>query len=188
MMRARALLTLAAALWLAACASVATRDEAGPFDLVGRVFVGYDGRSFSSNLRWNHEMGVDQIWLMSPLGQTLAYIEDGPTGATLTSADQQVYHAASVESLTDRALGWALPLAELRYWVRGAEAPGVPAQDVQRATDGPLLELTQKDWHITFTPPAPGNPDRRPQRLQITRGSQQIRLVIDQWRATTPTP
>lgn len=182
MMRLRALLTSFALLALAACAAFAPRPAVPDFDLLGRVFVGYEGPSFSSNLRWNHAGGEDQIWLMTPLGQTLAYIEDRASGASLTSADQQQYHAGSVESLTRRALGWALPLAQLRYWVRGEEVPGVPSEGVQRAADGRLLELTQAGWRITFTPPVQQAANRLPQRLQLTNGSQQIRLVIDEWR------
>jgi len=182
MTRVRALLATALLLALAACAAFTPRVNVPDFDMLGRVFVGYEGPSFSSNLRWNHAAGEDQIWLMTPLGQTVAYIEDRATGASLTSADQQHYYAGSVESLTQRALGWSLPLAELRYWVRGEEVPGVASQGVQRAADGRLLELTQAGWKITFTPPAQHAGNRLPQRLQLTNGSQQIRLVIDEWR------
>lgn len=188
MTRLRALLAATAFLALAACAAFAPRANVPDFDVLGRVFVGYEGPSFSSNLRWNHVGGEDQIWLMSPLGQTLAYIEDRATGASLTSADQQHYYAGSVESLTRRALGWSLPLAQLRYWVRGEEVPGVASEGVQRAADGRLLELTQAGWKITFTPPAQHVPNRLPQRLQLTNGSQQIRLVIDEWREIVKTP
>ncbi|MGE5526627.1 MAG: lipoprotein insertase outer membrane protein LolB [Rhodospirillaceae bacterium] len=188
MMRLRPLLAVVALLALAACAAYGPRANVPDFDLLGRVFVGYEGPSFSSNLRWSHAGSEDQIWLMTPLGQTLAYIEDRATGASLTSADQQQYHAGSVESLTKRALGWALPLAELRYWVRGEEVPGVPSEGVQRSADGRLLELTQAGWKITFTPPPPHIPSRLPQRLQLTNGSQQIRLVIDEWRELAKAP
>lgn len=188
MMRARAFAALAAVLWCAACASLAPSSDVPEFDLLGRVFVGYEGPSFSSNLRWSHVDGSDQIWLMTPLGQTVAYIEDGPQGATLTSADQQQYHAGSVESLTRRALGWELPLAQLRYWVRGEQVPGMPAQGVQRTADGELLELMQSGWRITFTPPAAAASSRLPQRLQLNKGTQQIRLVVDEWRAADGAP
>jgi outer membrane lipoprotein LolB len=182
-LRPHRLLACVSLLWLAGCAALAPRTEVPDFDLLGRVFVGQEGPSFSSNLRWRHAGGQDQIWLMTPLGQTVAYIEDGPRGAVLTAADQQQYHAGSVESLTRRALGWELPLAQLRYWVRGTEVPGAPAQGVQRAVDGHLLELTQAGWRVTFTPPPPNVASRMPARLQLSNGRQQIRLVIDEWRA-----
>lgn len=188
MTRLRTRLAGLALLALSACAMFSSRPGVPDFDLLGRVFVGYEGPSFSSSLRWSHAGGEDQIWLMTPLGQTVAYIEDTPNGATLTGADQQQYNAASVESLTRRALGWSLPLAQLRYWVRGQEVPDVPASGVQRAPDGQLLELTQAGWQITFTPPAPHVANRLPRRLQLTNGSQQIRLVIDEWRAVAPGP
>lgn len=188
MTRRRTLLGAIALLALSACAAFSTRSSLPDFDLLGRVFVGYEGPSFSSNLRWNHVGGEDQIWLMTPLGQTLAYIEDRPTGASLTSANQQQYYAASVEGLTKSALGWALPLEQLRYWVRGEQVPRVPSADVQRTADGQLLELTQAGWKITFTPAPQHASLHLPQRLQLSNGSQQIRLVIDEWRPVTPSP
>lgn len=178
-MRARRLAILSLVVALAACAGLPTGGSVPDYDLLGRLFVGQDGPSFSAHLRWSHVGGEDRIWLMTPLGQTLAYIEDTPRGATLTTADQQQYHAGSVEGLTRKGLGWALPLAELRHWVRGRAVPGLEAADVQTAADGTLLELKQAGWHVTFTAADTG---RLPRRLTLTQGRQQIRLVIDEWR------
>jgi len=125
-MRAAGAATLLALL-LAACATVtiAPRDQR-PFDVVGRVLVSYSGGALTANLRWEHGPAEDQIWLMTPTGQTLAYIVDSKEGATLTRADRQQYRASSVEALTRQALGWSLPLSLMQYWVQGESAPGTP--------------------------------------------------------------
>jgi outer membrane lipoprotein LolB len=167
---------------LAGCATLAPAPEAPPFDLLGRVFVGYDGPAYSSNLRWQHDSGRDEIWLMTPLGQTLAHIVSSPYDATLTAADQKQYHAASVESLTRSALGWELPVTPLRYWVRGEIAAGAPPSAMERTPDGRLATLTQDGWQITFTHGASSEHPELPRRLELTNGSQQIRLVIDRWQ------
>ena len=52
-----------------------------PFDIVGRVAVSFDGRAFSSNLRWRHAPGRGEVWLSTPLGQTVAHIESGAAAA-----------------------------------------------------------------------------------------------------------
>lgn len=168
---------------LAACATLASAPEAPPFDLLGRVFVGYDGPAYSSNLRWQHDTEHDEIWLMTPLGQTLAHIVSSGYNATLTAADQKQYHATSIESLTRSALGWELPVTPLRYWVRGEVAPGSAPAAVQRAPDGRLATLSQDGWQITFTHDDSSG-ERRPRRLELTNGSQQIRLVIDRWQSS----
>src|SRR5688572_21559788 len=93
---------------LTGCASVALAPrDPQPFDLLGRVLVTYSGGALTANMRWEHTGAEDRIWLMTPTGQTLAFIVDSAQGATLTRADQRQYSASSVEALTRQALGWS---------------------------------------------------------------------------------
>jgi outer membrane lipoprotein LolB len=168
---------------LAACAGLPTAQRATePFDLLGRVLVGSSGRVQTSNLRWQHSAVQDELSLMTPTGQIVARIVDTPNGATLTTADQTEYQATSVEELTRRALGWALPLAQLQYWVRAQPAPGEPPTALQRDNAGRIAKLEQNGWRIDYQYPGepPGAP---PRRLELKNGDQQIRLVVDDWRA-----
>jgi|SRR5882672_3987366 len=183
---------LAAGAALAACAVLSPQDRAAQrapaFDLLGRVAVNYDGRAFSSGLRWQHLEAGDEIWLLTPTGQALAHILSGTSGATLTGSDQTRYHASDVESLTRRALGWELPLARLTWWVRGESVPGVPVADEARDQRGRLVRFRQDDWYITYGHPAANDPGGLPQRLELARDGHQIRLVIDSWRTAGDTP
>ena len=126
----KAAAVIAAAGALAACAVIAPVPErpARPFELIGRVAVSYDGRAFMSAVRWRHTRERDEFWLLSPAGQTLAYIVDDADGATFTGPDRKVHRASNVENLTRRALGWELPLAHLAWWVKGDPAPGSAAR------------------------------------------------------------
>jgi outer membrane lipoprotein LolB len=152
------------------------------FDLSGRVLVNYDGRAFSSGVRWLHAAGQDEIWLLSPVGQTLAHIVGEADGATLIAADQTQYSAASVGSLMREALGWELPLASLQYWVRGLTAPfGVP-DAVGRDAGQRLTALSQNGWRIAFVNYPPAEHGGLPRRLDLSSGAREIRLVIDVWR------
>lgn len=178
---------LAATLAVSACATMAPPREvpaaaATPFDLSGRVLVSYDGRAFSSSVRWQHAQQRDEIWLLSPVGQTLAYIDAGAAGATLTAADQTQYRAASVDNLTRQALGWELPLAHLQYWVRGEAAPFSAPEAVARDAETRITALTQDGWRIAFLYFPSAEHDGLPRRLDLVHGSNQIRLVIDGWR------
>src|SRR5688572_17167515 len=87
---------------LAGCAAFTAGERvpaAESFDILGRVLASSGGRAFSANFRWHHMAGNDEIWLMSPAGQTLAHIATDASGATLTTADQKEYRSFSVESL-----------------------------------------------------------------------------------------
>jgi outer membrane lipoprotein LolB len=185
-MMLRQLSALAAVLAVAACAALGPREAVAPgppFDILGRVLVSYDGRAFSSGLRWRHAPERDEIMLLTPVGQGLAHIVNGADGATLTAADQRRYHAASVEGLTRQALGWELPLAHLRYWVRGEPAPGSAPTVLERDASARLVRLEQDGWRIAFVNYSEHQHGGRPRRLELDRGTQRIRLVIDEWRA-----
>jgi outer membrane lipoprotein LolB len=182
---------LAGILLAAACTT--TPFESGipaapstPFDLSGRVLVRYDGRAFSSGLRWQHTPERDEIWLSSPVGSALAHIVYDGNGAILTAADERQYRAASVESLTRQALGWELPVARLKYWLRGEVAPGTPPESIVRGYDQRIARLEQAGWHIEVAYYPPQEYAGLPRRLDLVRGSHEIRLVIDTWRAFAP--
>src|SRR5688572_3466561 len=181
----RILVVMAATSMLGACAALAPSDRpaqhAPAFDLVGRVAVTFDGRNFSSGLRWQHAVDRDEVWLMTPTGQALAHIEADGEGATLTGADRQTYRAADVEAITRRALGWELPLTRLAWWARGETVPGSKAEEAVRDQNGRLVRFAQDGWSITLTHPAERG-SGMPQRVELVRGAHQIRLVMDNWR------
>lgn len=60
---------------------------------------------------------VTRLELFSPLGQTMARALLDPGGASLVTANGQRFDAASPEELTEQALGWRMPVAELPRWL-----------------------------------------------------------------------
>ncbi len=169
-------------LLLAACATPLAPRSAQPFDLLGRALVTYRDGGVTANLRWEHAPDADQIWLMTPTGQTLAYIVDGKGSATLTRADQKQFRAGSVEALTQQALGWPLPLALMQYWVKGEPAPSSKPGTLQRGADGRIASLQQNDWKVAITYYGEGENAGRVRRLDLSDGANEIRLVVDTWR------
>jgi outer membrane lipoprotein LolB len=170
---------LFAVVLLAACAGVGAPKPDAPagFDLGGRIAARYQERAFSSALRWKHGAGSDEIWLTAPLGQTLAHLFADADGATLTAADQKKYRANSIESLTRSALGWRFPVAGMRFWVLGQTAPGMPLAAVERDVSNRITRFQQGEFQITLVYAQAGA--ARPQRMEISGGDAEIRLVID---------
>jgi len=177
----------AASALLAACAALAPQPRVPvtpvPFDLIGRVAVSYDGRSFTSSVRWHHLPDRDEIWLLTPVGQTLARIVSDGDGATLTTADRTEYSGSDAESLTRQALGWELPLSHLGWWVRGEAAPESAAGDVERDAGSRLVAFSQDGWRTHLTWNQQGAGPHLPRRIEAVSGSHVIRLVIDGWRS-----
>lgn len=180
---------LAVLLGLNGCASLTSAPRiarAAPFDMLGRVLVSYDGRGLTANVRWLHASDADEIWLMTPTGQALAHVREDAEGAVITTADQTQYRAAHVESLTQRALGWELPITRLQYWLRGVPAPGGSAEITERDAAGKIRTLAQDGWRITYDYYAPGQNDGLPRRLELVGTNQTLRLVIDTWNPEAP--
>lgn len=183
MLRLPSCAALAASALVAACATLAPPVRAPvAFDLVGRVAVRHDERAFSSNVRWHHLLDRDEIWLLTPAGQTLAYIVSDSAGATLTGADQSHYSAPDVESLTRQGLGWELPLTYLGWWVQGEPAPGAGAQNVEHDEQARVVSFTQDGWRVTLVPGPSRKHGSLPRRLELADGQLVIRMVIDGWR------
>jgi len=156
-------------------------DESGnerAFELMGRVSVRHQDRVLTGTLRWQHAVVRDEVWLSSPLGDTFARIVREPTGAALTTANQQVYRSNSVAALTRDGLGWAFPLAELGYWVFGEIPPGAASGQVERAPDGRVTRVVANGWDVELLPHA-GEQPRRPHRLRLRSAEVDIRLVVD---------
>lgn len=185
---AKAACVLALLLALSGCASLAPpRDampRAAPFEMLGRVLVNSQGRAFTANVRWLHAADADEIWLMTPTGQALAHLIENAEGAVITAADQTQYRASKVEALTQRALGWELPVSRLQYWVRGTPAPAAdsPAVIGERDAAGRIRQMTQDGWKLSYEHYAASQYEGLPRRLELLGEVQTLRLVIDTWR------
>lgn len=173
---------LAVQVFLGGCATLpetaALAD--GGFELSGRVAVRWRGEAASGRVDWRHEPRADQLLITNPLGQGVARISrttDGPRSeVVLETADGRRHEAADAEALTERVLGWRLPLAGLPHWVRGRAFQGRPAR-LERDAAGQVVRIEQDGWRIE----ASDHDSGRPGRLILSREDMEIRLSIDRW-------
>ena len=172
-------------LLFAGCAAIEEQPApSGPigdaFQLSGRVSVKYGAEAASGRITWQHDAAGDELLFSTPLGQGVARIVRRDDLVSLTTSDQKVYQANDVETLTEKVLGWRLPLAGLPDWVRGRAVAGAPAQT---RLDGSqrLAELRQSGWLVEFLDYK--SADGPPALLRLSREQVEIRLVIDQWQA-----
>jgi outer membrane lipoprotein LolB len=166
------------------CATVVVQPrDRQPFDLLGRISTTYSGGNVSANVRWEHVAERDEIWLMTPTGQTMAHALDSAAGVVLTRADRQEYRARNVEDLTRQALGWPLPLSQLQYWVRGLAVPGSQPAEVERDSANRLKTFTQGGWRVALTYHDDGEYAGRVRLVDLVDGPNRIRFVVDTWRS-----
>jgi len=152
-------------LLLSACAQVEVKAPEGPleFDLAGRIAARYRDDAFSGIVTWRHAPGGDEMLISTPMGQGVARIVREGDAIVITTAEGRQVSDRDGEALTERVLGFRLPLAGLADWVRGQPAPALEAR-------GWKVEYQERD--------AQG----RPVRLRVTHPDVDLRLVISEWK------
>ncbi len=172
---------LTAAMLTGGCAGPEPRPDASTDESrwAGRFAAGWtDGSDPPRNDRatGRFEIASDsqrtRLEVRSPLGQTLVRAEAGARGASIETADGRRFAADTAEALTERVLGWRIPMLRLPIWL----AEGGP----DLAVDG--------DWEVRVESRA----QQRPQRLNLRwpaagagadGRSVSIRLLIDETSA-----
>jgi len=151
-------------LLLGACAQVEVKPPAGAleFDLAGRLAARYRDDAFSGLVTWRHAPGGDEMLISTPMGQGVARIVREGDAIVITTSEGRQYSDRDGEALTERVLGFRLPLAGLADWVRGRPAP--------------LLE--ERGWKVEYQE---RDAEQRPTRLRVTHPAVELRLVISKW-------
>ncbi len=122
------------------------------------------------------------VELASPLGTTVARVEIEPGGARATGAQMQEVRGADADALTQRLLGWPLPVSGLADWIEGRPVPTRVAR-VERE-GGRVVLLEQDGWTIRL--PEYSEATARPRRLVLERPaaantpSVVLRLIVDE--------
>jgi outer membrane lipoprotein LolB len=122
------------------------------------------------------------VELASPLGTTVARVEIEPGGARATGAQMQEVRGADADALTQRLLGWPLPVSGLADWIEGRPVPTRVAR-VERE-GGRVVLLEQDGWTIRM--PEYSEATARPRRLVLERPaaantpSVVLRLIVDE--------
>jgi len=150
---------------LGACAPLQVKPPAGPleFDLAGRIAARYRDDAFSGIVTWRHAGEGDEMLISTPMGQGVARIVRQGDAVVLTTSEGKEYSDRDGEALTERALGFRLPLAGLADWVRGRPAPA----------------LEERGWRVEYLE---RDEQDRPTRLRVTYPGVELRLAISEWR------
>ncbi len=165
---------------LGACAQMPGQPVAievkGDFELTGRVAIKNAGDGASGAITWRHAVGADDVFITSPIGQGIARITRAGEQVKLVTADGQSFEAVDAEILTERALGWRLPLKGLPDWVQARPVAGEEAETIRDAAGQPS-EIRQSGWRIEYL----AWRDALPSRLTFFRDKLEIRLIVDRW-------
>lgn len=151
------------------------------YNLNGRVAVAANGQGFSASLRYQQLPRGSNLALDGPLGiGGLRVILDGEDLEVETSRGEKLDGDAARAALELR-LGFALPLAELRWWLLGIPAPGEAIVN-QDGGSGEIRDFTQSGWRVSINTRAAGLGFSLPQRLTAERDGARLKLLVERWQ------
>lgn len=147
--------------------------------LRGRIAVSDGEDGGSARVNWDAGPEDYELWIYAPLGQGTWRLEGGPQNAVLTGPEGR-FEGADAQSLLERHLGWHLPVAGLRHWVRGVRAPGrVESMDFDSL--GRPATLRQDGWTVTYRDWSRYPEFDMPRRIEAEFPPYQVKLVIQDW-------
>ncbi|BFG72288.1 lipoprotein insertase outer membrane protein LolB [Paraburkholderia terrae] len=139
-------------------------------------------RNAYGNFDWQERGDTVTLQLRNPLGQTMAIVTSSPAAATLELPNRQPLTADNVSTLMQNALGFALPVEGLRYWLQPSVAPTSKAKtEKDPQQDTRLKEIQQDGWTIDYIAYADA-PATGVKRVNLARTEPplDIKLVLDQ--------
>lgn len=156
--------------------------------IAARLAVQRDDKGFSGDLDWRQAGTAFELRLMAPLnGGTFALA--GDSGAvSLTTPKGERYAARDAETLMQQHLGWSIPLAGTRWWVRGLAAPGSGTASEVRDSAGRLTDFAQDGWRISILDYVVQDGMSLPKRLFLSHDTLKVRLAVKQWQALAAPP
>lgn len=194
------LLGAAALLTLAACAPVVRkpgdaaalaaqdareRQLAGVdhWTLQGRLGVSDGHGGGSGSLVWTQDGARYDFVLTAPFHSFR--LSGGPDGALLEGLDGGPLRGADAEALMRKALGWEVPLRELRAWVLGMRATGSPATLSFDEQQLPAL-LQQDGWAVDYREWDTARQPPLPRKVFAAKPPYKVRLSIESFRIDLP--
>ena len=173
-------------LLLAACTSTkiaqthqwqAQRDWQA-FDASGRLGVKIDEKGSYANFDWTRKNGVETIDVNTPIGSTVGQLCRDAEGVLAQDANGKIYTAETPEELSEKLLGYHLPIKHLSVWANGEWVRDEPHSFT---ADGKLKQL---GWTISREL----NDDETTRILLLENDKMSLRMVFNELTRTQGQP
>ncbi|MBU6467579.1 MAG: outer membrane lipoprotein LolB [Betaproteobacteria bacterium] len=147
---------------------------------VGRLAVADNEHSDSGSIEWRGDFLKQHIVLLSPIGTTVAEVSHQPLQTQISLSQDQTVTAQNVEEVTQKMLGYPLPLEGMPWWILGQGWPSTPAVIVHDS-EGRVSAIHQESWDITYSEWQKINDLWLPKRINLTQEGVRIRIRVDKW-------
>lgn len=151
----------------------------------GRISLTRAEQGWHAGLDWENRSDHYRLQVTGPLGQGALRLSGDPAGVVLVDADARVHTARDADALLAQVTGWDIPVAGIRYWVRGLSAPDGSVR-VTLDPQGRLQQLEQSGWVVSYQRYRTIGGADWPAKLKLVHDDIAVRLVIDQWQFDLP--
>lgn len=165
---------------LAACQSMpAAKDwqqrpeSRASFDASGRLAVKQNDKGSYANFDWSSNGSVQQLDVNTPLGNTVGQLCQDVQGVVAVASDGSRFEAATASELSERLMGFAIPVEALDVWAHGhwhERSPHTVREDGRLLQDGWVIERQV-------------NEDGQPRLLLLESEQLSIRLLFSQYQS-----
>ncbi|UPG84989.1 lipoprotein insertase outer membrane protein LolB [Luteibacter aegosomatis] len=149
--------------------------------LQGRLSVSDGKDSGSGSLTWRQDGERYEFTVRAPVTGRSFRLVGGPDGADLEGLEGGTRHGADAESLMAQAVGWQIPMAELKRWVLGLRADAGPA-DIAFGADRLPSRLVQDGWTVDYKQWDAMRQPAMPSRVFAEKAPFKVRLSIEDWQ------
>jgi len=156
------------------------RQALSHWEMSGRAAVATESQGWSANVTWNQAEQISELNLQGALGVGGVHVRsDGQSVEIDTSKGEKISDQDAAGAL-ERAIGVALPISSLRYWLLGVPAPGSDAEE-ELDTQGRLAALRQNGWSMAYDRYEYQNGAWLPGRVRLENGPVRVKVVVDHW-------
>jgi outer membrane lipoprotein LolB len=152
-----------------------------PWRLVGRIAVQRGDKGVSADLRWHQAGDAFDLRVMAPLNGGTFALQGDATQVAMITPEGETHTAADPAALMQAHLGWSIPVAGARYWVRGLPDPRSTAAQEVFDTAGRWSDFAQDGWRISILEYRAVDGLDLPRRLYLARDDLEVRLVVREW-------
>lgn len=157
---------------------VAGRFAAGQLPLAG----GIEAEPVVGRFAWQHAESEDVLWIIGPLGNTLARVDITPTGVSWQDAAGKRGAATNLRALGESLAGITVPEVPADRWLH-ARWPMTEVQ--QRDAERRVTAASARGWEFIYRYGAPA-PESWPLTIEAAGpGGLWLRLALSEWNGVS---
>jgi outer membrane lipoprotein LolB len=150
----------------------------GKIGVSGQVNGKSDGGS--GTLTWTQNGDSYEFVVRGPVGAKSFRLSVTPEGAVLDGLEGGPVRSPDAESLVEKALGWRVPLRDLRAWALGLRADSGPAE-LKFGPDGLPAQLAQDGWTVSYPAWDTAQPQAVPRKVFAESPPNKVKLSVESW-------